>query len=78
MTEETTASATEREVTGEFGRRHDELVMFLEYDQLSEATARPLPRARITRRLSVGLWALRVFVTLLSIMVVYAFIVQLK
>jgi hypothetical protein len=32
----------------------------------------------LTRRITVGLWALRVIVTLLSVMVVYTFVVGLQ
>jgi hypothetical protein len=53
-----------------------ELVMFLERDQLVQDQSRPVPRARLSRRLSAALWALRVFVVVVSAMVIYTFISQ--
>jgi hypothetical protein len=58
-------------------RFEDELIMHLERDQFVVETSRPVPRATLSARVTVGLWALRVFVVLLSLMVVYAFIDQL-
>ncbi len=52
--------------------------MFLEHDQLTHDTSIPLPRAASSKRLSIGLWALRAFVTLLSIIVIYTFAANLK
>ena len=54
------------------------LVMFLEHDQLVADTSVPVPRARLSRRARTALWALRVFVILVSIMVIYTFATQLK
>jgi hypothetical protein len=54
-------------------RADQELVMFLERDQLDAGTSVPVPRARLSRRVKVGLWVLRVFVILVSIMVIYTF-----
>jgi hypothetical protein len=54
-----------------------ELVMFLERDQLVTDTSRPVPRAALTRRANNALWALRVFVVILSAMVIYTFIAQI-
>jgi hypothetical protein len=54
-----------------------ELVLFLERDQLTSDTAVPLRRAYLTRRLSIALWVLRVFVIAVSAMVVYTFAVSL-
>jgi hypothetical protein len=50
-----------------------ELVMFLEHDQLDADTSVPVPRALLTGRVKLGLWALRIFVILVSIMVIYTF-----
>ena len=58
-------------------REREELVMYLERDQLVSDKGRPVPRARLSRRVSVGLWALRVFAFVVSAMVVYTFIAQL-
>ena len=55
-----------------------ELVMFLERDQLMADTSIPLPRAALSNRAKAGLWALRVFVILISIMVIYTFAANLK
>jgi len=57
--------------------RHAELVMHLEPDQLVAETLRPVPRARLSRRVRIGLWALRVFAVAVSLMVLYTFIAQL-
>lgn len=58
-------------------REREELVMYLERDQLASDTRRPVPRARLSNRVKVGLWALRVFALLVSAMVIYTFIAQL-
>ena len=54
-------------------RADQQLVMFLERDQLAAGTSVPLPRAPLERRVRTALWVLRVFVILLSIMVIYTF-----
>lgn len=54
-----------------------ELVMYLERDQLVSDKTRPVPRARLSPRASARLWALRVFAVTMSAMVVYTFIAQL-
>ena len=59
-------------------RADQELVMFLERDQLDADTTVPAPRALLSRRAQTGLWALRVFVILVSIMVIYTFAANLK
>jgi hypothetical protein len=58
-------------------RFEDELIMHLERDQFVVETSRPVPRAVLSARVTAGLWALRVFVVLVSLMVVYTFIDQL-
>ena len=58
-------------------RFEDELIMHLERDQFVAETSRPVPRAHLSAAASAGLWALRVFVVLLSLMVLYTFIDQL-
>ena len=45
-------------------RADQELVMFLERDQLDADTSVPVPRALLGGRAKAGLWALRVFVIL--------------
>jgi hypothetical protein len=59
-------------------RAEDELVMHLERDQFVAATSQPVPRVSLSARASAGLWALRVFVVLVSLMVIYTFIAQLR
>ena len=58
-------------------RFEDELIMNLERDQFVAETSRPVPRAALSAHATVGLWMLRVFVVLVSLMVIYTFIDQL-
>jgi hypothetical protein len=58
-------------------RFEEELIMHLERDQLVFETTRPVPRAALGARATAGLWALRVFVLLVGLMVIYTFISQL-
>jgi hypothetical protein len=58
-------------------RLEDEMIMYLERDQFRAETSRPVPPARLSARVTAGLWALRVFVVLVSVMVIYTFIAQL-
>jgi hypothetical protein len=55
----------------------EELVEFLESDQLVEERARPVGRAQLSGRAVAGLWALRVFAVVVAAMVVYTFVAQL-
>ena len=55
-------------------RFEDELIMHLERDQFVAETSRPVPRAELSARAVAGLWALRVFVVLVSLMVIYTFV----
>lgn len=59
-------------------RREDELIMHLERDQLVAETSRALAPARLGRRATAAIWALRVFVVVVSAMVIYTFIDQLR
>ncbi len=59
-------------------RFDDELVMDLERDQFVAETSRPVPRASLSPRTILALWALRVFVVLVSLMVIYTFFYQLQ
>ena len=52
--------------------------MSLERDQLVAETSRPVPRAELSARALAGLWALRVFVVIVSAMVIYTFFAQLQ
>jgi len=56
---------------------NDELIMHLERDQFVAETSLPVPRAHLSTAARSGLWALRIFVILVSLMVVYTFIAQL-
>jgi hypothetical protein len=58
-------------------RPEDEVIMHLERDQFVSETSRPVSRATPSRRTIAALWALRVFVVLVSLMVAYTFIDQL-
>ncbi len=58
-------------------RFEDELIMDLERDQFVAETSRPVPPALLSTRATAGLWALRAFVVLVSVMVVYTFFYEL-
>ena len=58
-------------------RFEDELVMDLERDQFVAETSQPVHPASLSARATAGLWALRVFVVLVSLMVIYTFVYQL-
>jgi hypothetical protein len=58
-------------------RFQDEQVIHLEHGQLVAETSRPVPRAALSARAAAGLWALRVFAVIVSLMVIYTFIDQL-
>ncbi len=75
--ERAAADASEERDPRRSGRAQDELVMHLERDQLVAETSRPLPRAALGPRAAAAAWALRVFVVLVSVMVIYTFIHQL-
>jgi hypothetical protein len=55
----------------------DELIMDLERDQFVAETSRPVPRAPLSSRATVGLWALRAFAVLVGLMVIYTFVAEL-
>lgn len=55
----------------------DELIMDLERDQFVAETSRPVPPAALGARTKAALWALRVFVVVVSAMVVYTFVYEL-
>ncbi len=58
-------------------RFEDDLIMHLERDQFVAETSKPVPPAVLSARVTAGLWALRVFVVLVSLMVIYTFIERL-
>jgi parvulin-like peptidyl-prolyl isomerase len=76
-TEEQSRQRIEEQSLQQQERFEDELIMHLERDQFVFETARPVPRAALGARATAGLWALRIFVVLVSMMVIYAFIDQL-
>ncbi|MHB8658043.1 MAG: hypothetical protein ACYC91_08835 [Solirubrobacteraceae bacterium] len=51
--------------------------MFLETDQLVGGKSRPVARAVLSSRARFALWALRIFVLVISAMVLYTFTAQL-
>jgi hypothetical protein len=55
----------------------DELLMHLERDQFVAVTSEPVPPAPLGRRATAGLWALRLFVIIVSLMVLYTFVDRL-
>jgi hypothetical protein len=56
---------------------HEELIAYLESDQLLAERSRPVGRAKLSRRARYGLWALRIFVVVVSAMVIYTFVASL-
>ncbi len=52
----------------------EEMVGYLERDQLEEVMDTRLARAALSRWSRAGLWALRVFVVAIGAMVVYTFV----
>jgi hypothetical protein len=59
------------------GHHESELIESLEPDQLVMAVAKPLPRLRLSRPLRIALWGVRVFVMIITVLVVYTFVVKL-
>lgn len=55
-----------------------DLIVHLERSQFVAETSRPVPQARLSNSALTGLWALRVFVVLVSLMVIYTFVDQLR
>jgi hypothetical protein len=76
MTDDTRHAAR----TGARRRRRqadEEPVTLLEQDQLAVGNERPVARARLSKRVNAALWALRIFVIVVSAMVIYTFFSQL-
>ena len=59
------------------GHQESELIDSLEPDQLVMAVAKPLPRLRLSRPVRIALWAVRIFVLIITVLVVYTFVVKL-
>jgi hypothetical protein len=55
----------------------EELIAYLEADQLVAERSRPLGRATLSRRTAAALWALRIFVIVVGVMVIYTFVASL-
>jgi hypothetical protein len=55
----------------------EQFVGYLESDQLVAERSRPVPPVRLSRRAKAALWAMRLFVIVISVMVVYTFVFQL-
>ena len=55
----------------------EELVMFLERDQMVADTSVPVPPANLGRRARAALWALRLFVLIIGGMVIVTFVASL-
>jgi hypothetical protein len=55
----------------------EEMVGFLERDQLVSDRSRPVAPAALSPRARAGLWALRIFVLVVGAMVIYTFFAQL-
>jgi hypothetical protein len=55
----------------------EELIEYLERDQLVADRSVPVPPAHLSRSAAIALWGLRVFAIVLSAMVIYTFIAQL-
>lgn len=58
-------------------QEHEEMVGFLERDQLVADRQRPLMRASLSTRSQAVLWSLRIFVLIVGAMVIYTFCAQL-
>jgi hypothetical protein len=55
----------------------EERIMFLEPHQFVSDRSIAMPPARLSRRARAGLWLLRIFALIVSLMVIYTFIAQL-
>ena len=60
------------------GHHENQLIEALEPDQLVSEVSKPLPRLRLSRSVRISLWAVRIFVLIISALVVYVFIVKLS
>jgi hypothetical protein len=56
------------------GEPDEDLIEALEPDQLVSAMDLPVSRRQLSRVVSAGLWALRVFLIVVTALVVYAFV----
>ena len=56
----------------------EDFVEYLERDQLVAETFRPVGRAHLGGPALIGLWALRIFAVIVSLMVLYTFVASLN
>ena len=77
MSEEAAVGSVIEPPAGPGPHDREELVEYLESDQLAQERARPLSRAQLSERATAGLWALRVLAVVLAAMVIYTFFSQL-
>jgi hypothetical protein len=56
----------------------DETIMHLERDQFVAETSRPVLRRPLSPSAVAALWSLRVFAVVVSLMVIYTFVDQLR
>ena len=56
---------------------HEQLIEYLESDQLVEERARPVGPAYLSRRAAAGLWALGALAIAMAAIVVYTFVAHL-
>jgi hypothetical protein len=71
-----TASSAPAE-QGRPSRDGEELIMFLEQEQLVSDRSIAVPPARVSGRAKAALWLLRIFALMVSFMVIYTFASQL-
>jgi hypothetical protein len=72
------AATAGAEIANEFAdASEEEMVMFLERDQLVSDKSQPVPRAHFSSGARLGLWALRIFALVVSAMVIYTFFATL-
>ncbi len=62
---------------GQPPREGEELIMFLEPNQLVSDRTVAVPRARLSARARAALWLLRIFALIVTFMVIYTFVTQL-
>ncbi len=62
---------------GQPPRNGEELIMFLEQEQLVSDRSIAVPPARLSARAKAALWLLRIFALIVSFLVIYTFASQL-
>lgn len=77
MTEPVTTPGSPARQHAERAPGSEELILFLERDQLVADTSKPVPRAHLSPRVNAALWSLRIFSVVVGAMVIYTFIQQL-